>query len=104
MGKESANLGNVCLVFLRIPQSIGSRSKKMSFLFCRRAESVDEERKGHVGFNVGSDLHDVSCPIVTTLCSLFQIQLHKVVEGQSQSNFSAVELNQIFGSCCDVRL
>ena len=103
MGKESANLGNVCSVFLWMPRSIGSRSKKMSFLFCRRAESVAEE-KGSRWFNVGSDLHDVSSPIVATLCSLFQIQLHKVVEGQSQSNFSAVELNQIFGSCCDVRL
>ena len=60
--------------------------------------------KGHIRFNGVGDLYDVSGPIVTTLCSLFQIQLHKVVEGQSQSNFSAVELNQIFGSCCDVRL
>ena len=37
-------LGTKMCVFAQMPHSIGSRSKKMSFLFCRRAESVDEER------------------------------------------------------------
>lgn len=35
--------GTKMCVFVQMPHSIGSRSKKMSFLFCRRAETVAEE-------------------------------------------------------------
>ena len=48
--KENGKLGNVCLVFVRPPHSIGSRSKEMGFFFCHRAESVDEGGRVTLGF------------------------------------------------------